>query len=264
VREVWVETKELSRDELKKIADTSLLIAKAMLESGAEICIVEESLSRLIKAFGCDRANLSVLPQTISMTLVSGVEFRTKITHIGPLSPNMERLSALHTLTKEICPGCTPEDLLRRSEALLSEPPTFKPLQKIAAASVACASFAALFHGSAEDAAAAFVATFGAALLKSTLDAKQFNPFFTITSASFVATLLIALSIFIGVLGDARIALASSVLFLVPGVQLINSFEDIIKGHYLSGIARGMHGMLVSFAIVFGISLGLKFWGVAL
>lgn len=256
-----MEKRELSREELKKIADASLLVGKSMLECGAEICIVEESLSKLVRNFGCDTVNLSVLPQTISMTLVSGNEFRTKMIHIGSLSPNMERLSELYTLTKNVSPAFSAIDLLKQTQNLLSQNQQFNTLQKIFAASIACASFAALFQGTAAEFFAAFIATFVAATLKKILDTKEFNPFLTITVASLFATICIGLFSSLGLLQDAKIALASSVLFLVPGVQLINSFEDIIKGHYLSGIARGLHGVLISFAIVFGIAVGLKLLG---
>ncbi len=256
-----MEKKELSIEELKQIADTSLLVGKTMLESGAEIYSVEETLSRLAQTFGCDKVNLSVLPQTIAMTLVSGNEFRTKMVHIGTLKPDMQRLSEIYKLTKNVCSACSPVDVLKQTKALISQNHQFSGYQKVFAAALACASFAALFKGTAAEFATAFIATFLAASLKKTLDAKEFNPLLSITLASLLATVCVGLFSSLGVLEDTNIALASSVLFLVPGVQLINTFEDIIKGHYLSGLARGLHGLLISFAIVFGIALGLKLLG---
>jgi len=256
-----MEKMELSREELKKIADTSLLIAKMMLESGAEISVVEESISRLVRIFGCDKVNLSVLPQTIFMTLVSNNEFRTKILHIGTLSPNMQRLSELYRLSKNVCDGCNPTDVLQQTKHLLSQSDQYSTFQKIFAAALACASFTVLFEGSVAEFGAAFIATFVAVTLKKTLDSKDFNHLLAITVASFSATLCMGLFVSLGLAVDTKIALAASVLFLVPGVQLINTFEDIIKGHYLSGLARGLHGLLISFAIVFGIAIGLKLLG---
>lgn len=256
-----MEKAELSREELKKIADTSLLVGKTMLESGAEICSVEETLSKLVQTFGCDKANLSVLPQTIAMTLVSGNEFRTKMVHIGTLKPDMQRLSELYKLTKNVCSECSPTDVLKQTKNLLSQNQQFSEYQKIFAAALACASFAALFNGTVAEFIAAFIATFLAASLKKTVDAKELNPLLSIMVASLLATVCVGVFSSLGLLEDTKIALASSVLFLVPGVQLINTFEDIIKGHYLSGLARGLHGLLISFAIVFGIALGLKLLG---
>ena len=55
-------------------------------------------------------------------------------------------------------------------------------------------------------------------------------------------------------LGKAQeTAFATSVLFLVPGVPLINSFTDLIDGNLLNGITRGVHGMIIAFAIALGL-----------
>lgn len=252
---------ELSRNELKKIADTSLLIGKSMLESGAEISIVESSLCNMVQSFGCEKVNLSVLPKTISMTLVSGNEFRTKMIHIESFSPDMQKLSELYRITKRVSSQSDPTDVLQETKKLLTHNQQFNASEKIFAAAFACAAFAALFQGSAIEVTAAFFAAFLAMSLKKILDGRGFNPLLTTTAASFLATVSVGAWISLGALEENKIALASSVLFLVPGVQLINTFEDIIKGHYLSGLARGLHGLMISFSIVFGIAVGLKLIG---
>lgn len=249
---------ELSREELKNIADASLLVGETMLRSGAEISIVEESVTHLVKTFGCEKLNLSVLPHTLFMTLVSGSEFRTKIMHIGPLSPNMDKLSQLYRIAKSARQSNTPIDVLNQTESLMKQKPQFNAMQKIFAAAFACAAFAALFKGDTADFTAAFIATLLAATIKKTLDEHEFNPFLSISSAALVATVSAGIFVSVGIIADAKIAQASSVLFLVPGVQLINSLEDIIKGYYLNGLAKGLHGVLVSFGIVVGIAIGLK------
>ena len=57
-------------------------------------------------------------------------------------------------------------------------------------------------------------------------------------------------------------AISSAVLLLVPGVPLINAAEDLIKGHLLVGLARGLTGLLVSLAIALGLMLALWLTGV--
>ena len=42
-----------------------------------------------------------------------------------------------------------------------------------------------------------------------------------------------------------QIALATSVLFLVPGVQMLNSIMDLMHGHILMGISRGVHSIMM-------------------
>ena len=42
-------------------------------------------------------------------------------------------------------------------------------------------------------------------------------------------------------------------LFLVPGVPLINAVSDLVDGNFLTGIARFAHGSLISFCIALGL-----------
>ena len=37
----------------------------------------------------------------------------------------------------------------------------------------------------------------------------------------------------------------------------VNTFEDMINGHYLNGAARGLRAMFLSFGIVFGATLAM-------
>ncbi len=59
-----------------------------------------------------------------------------------------------------------------------------------------------------------------------------------------------------------QLALAASVLLLVPGVHLINAAEDLIKGYLLVGISRGVLGLLISLGIALGLLLAMQLMGV--
>ena len=59
------------------------------------------------------------------------------------------------------------------------------------------------------------------------------------------------------------IALAASVLLLVPGVHLINSLQDMIKGHMVIGLVRGFTGLVISLCIALGLLLAMQLMGVS-
>ena len=58
-------------------------------------------------------------------------------------------------------------------------------------------------------------------------------------------------------------ALVSAVLLLVPGVPLINAADDLLKGHLIMGIARGVTGLIISLAIALGLLLAMRLLGVS-
>ena len=56
---------------------------------------------------------------------------------------------------------------------------------------------------------------------------------------------------------SAETALATSVLFLVPGVPLINGVIDIVEGHILIGCSRLINALLLIICIAIGLSATL-------
>lgn len=55
----------------------------------------------------------------------------------------------------------------------------------------------------------------------------------------------------------AQTALATSPLFLVPGVPLINGVIDIVEGHILIGFSRLINALLLIVCIAVGLSATL-------
>ena len=59
-------------------------------------------------------------------------------------------------------------------------------------------------------------------------------------------------------LGDTPdIALATSVLYLVPGIPYLNSVSDFINGHYISAISRLIQSCIITVCLAVGLYIGL-------
>ncbi|MCA9915252.1 MAG: threonine/serine exporter family protein, partial [Anaerolineae bacterium] len=48
----------------------------------------------------------------------------------------------------------------------------------------------------------------------------------------------------------------------VPGVPLVNAAEDLINGHIIPGVMRGVLGLLISLSIALGLSIAMRIMGV--
>ena len=57
------------------------------------------------------------------------------------------------------------------------------------------------------------------------------------------------------------IAMAASVLLLVPGFPLINAVADMFKGHINTGLARWAIASLLTLATCVGVVMALTIWG---
>ena len=119
--------------------------------------------------------------------------------------------------------------------------------------SLAGASFAKLFGGDYRSMLISFVATLMGMFVARQAQKHLLNPYLKTYLAALTASLIASYGIYLHFGDKPHIALATSVLFLVPGVPLINSFNDLYNNHILNGSVRFIGG----FMTVLFIGLGL-------
>ena len=129
---------------------------------------------------------------------------------------------------------------------------------------LACAAFSRLFGGDWIIFGITFGASAVAMFLRQELAQRHFNPLLVVVVCAFVAGCLASTAGLFHLSSEPETALAAAVLLLVPGVPLINSAQDLIRGHMVTGIARGVTGLLISLAIALGLLLALSLTGVSL
>jgi len=85
----------------------------------------------------------------------------------------------------------------------------------------------------------------------------RFNPYLCIFFASLVSTMLSGLAVKYGFGENPEAAFSTSVLYLVPGVPLINSFTDLLDGNIMNGMVRGANGLIITLSIALGLLVSL-------
>ncbi|MDE7159737.1 MAG: threonine/serine exporter family protein [Muribaculaceae bacterium] len=121
--------------------------------------------------------------------------------------------------------------------------------------SLANGAFCYLFHGDILAIVIVILATAVGFSTKSWLAAHKVNVFFVVAISAFVASLTASLSI----LADCtwQTALATSPLFLVPGVPLITCVIDAVEGHVLTAVSRLVNAILIVLCIAVGLAVTL-------
>ncbi|MEI6185441.1 MAG: threonine/serine exporter family protein, partial [Bacteroidota bacterium] len=119
--------------------------------------------------------------------------------------------------------------------------------------SLAGAAFCFTFGGTLPELAITFGATFSGLFVRQEAIKKKFNPYICVYGGALVATLFAGAFIKAGLPIDLEHAFATSVLFLIPGVPLINCFTDLIDGNILNGVVRGINALMVSMALALGL-----------
>ena len=120
---------------------------------------------------------------------------------------------------------------------------------------VANASFCKLFGGDLISMGIVFSATITGFYLKQQMQAKKINHYVVFIVSAFVASLCASTALIFDT--TSEIAMATSVLYLVPGVPLINGVIDVVEGYVLTGFARLTEASLLIVSIAIGLSFTL-------
>lgn len=127
----------------------------------------------------------------------------------------------------------------------------YKDWQLLLILPLASLALCRLFEGDWYQCIIAFLSTLiGFSFLKF-LKSKHYNPFF---SYFLVSTLSVSTIHFVGSLFNLNVveALSVSILYLVPGVVLINSFIDYLEGYIEAGNSKLIFGLLIIAALSSG------------
>lgn len=127
---------------------------------------------------------------------------------------------------------------------------------------LACASLCILAGGNHINAFFAFIAATVGLIVKQSITHRKFNPMIAILLAAFVTTMISGIDMYFGYGLSPETTVATSVLYLIPGVPLINCVIDLFEGYIPTAIARGTFGGFVLLCIAVGMSLSITLIGI--
>ena len=242
--------------ELTQIADFVAEYATYLLGSGVHTSRVIRNSRRIGKSQGID-IQLSAFQKSIVMTAHddSTGENITRVVGIPALPISFERNSDLSALSWEAVDEHLPLDEIRaRYERLISKP-SIDPIFVLLTVGLANASFCRLFGGDWTAMSIVFTSTLVGFAAKQRMQAHKVNHFIIFILSAFIASLCASAALSFDC--TAHICLATSPLFLVPGVRLINGIIDILDGHVLIGFSRLVNAMSLIVCIAVGLSMTL-------
>jgi uncharacterized membrane protein YjjP (DUF1212 family) len=254
--------RDLGWEELTDVIDLALWTGKLMLEHGASAPRVERTVELVGTSLGCDQLDILVSPNVIMATTSEGLQFRTKARRVAALHVNIARVANLGDLVRDVSTGrCGRQKLRERLEAIASSEPEYSRLTAVVMVGLACAAFSRLFGGDWPTFGIVWVAASAGMAVRQVLAARRYAPVLNVLAVSFTASLISAFAAGLVHTSTPEHALAASVLLLVPGVPLINAFEELVRGYSLMAVSRGVQGLAISLAIALGMLVATSWLG---
>lgn len=131
---------------------------------------------------------------------------------------------------------------------------------KIISIGLATAALCQIFDGNHLQFLVVFLAAAAGMIIRMVFLIKKYNHYISWFIAAFVSTSVVNVFRYFG-LEDHHAALSACVLWLIPGVPLVNGFLDVLGGHIISGWAKLAMGTMLVFMIAVGFYLSLIIFG---
>lgn len=241
------------KKEEKQVLDLAMQAGRILLENGAEISRVGETMEHICSSFEVDSANNFVLSNGIILT---GDSY-AKVWHIPVGGICMEKIVAVNELSREIEQGqwtlAEAGSRLRTIDAMSGG----KIMEKILASAVGSSAFCYFFGGNIMDSLVACAAGLVYGLAAFWLLSPKLSKITRNLLGGFLLTAVCASGYLLGIGKHLNYMIIGSVMPPIPGVPFINSVRELATGDYISGAVRMLDALLAFFCIASGVGLGI-------
>lgn len=241
-----------NQDQNSRLMQTLLEMGDRLLDAGAEINRVEDTLTRLGMAYGAARMNVFVIISNIIITME--LPDGTLLTHTRRVSydgsTNFNALEQLNSLSRECCRHPLPLEEFERRLAGCSR--TKRRRNLYLGGILAAGSFAMFFGGSPVDGIAAAAVGLLITLFQEKCQGFFGNNVMFNLVCSFVTGLIICLTVRIFPFLHTDKIMIGDIMLLIPGIAITNSLRDMLMGDTISGLMRLIESILWAGALAAG------------
>ncbi len=231
-------------------------IGERLLISGAEVSRVEDTITRICRAYGARRVDVFTITSSIVVTAWGEGDLPlTQTRRVTGLSHDLTALGELNSLSRRICTQ-RPEAVLVSAElARIDALPKYGFGVLLLIYALVSAAFSIFFGGSARDAAASALIGVLIKLMQAAFARLKVNALLSAllcsviggVSAWFIVSRALADSV-----GSISIG---NIMLLIPGIALTNSIRDMFSGDTISGLLRFTEALVLSVVIALGFAM---------
>jgi len=250
---------------VEQVCIVILELARILLENGAETRRVFETTREASRLFDVDEFNVLVTHRSVIVTVGIDTVTVTRNKRVGTLTVNLSKVANISSLIAEAKQGgkVTPLELKEQLDAVEASSQPYHLGVIIVMVGLACGGFCRIAGGDWLAFAACTAGASAGFYARHKMVKAYFEPMLCVLVGAFLSAMIS--SSLARVLGTATFSnsVAASVLYLVPGIPMINAVSDLLKGHMLTGIARSVTVLLTAVFVALGLILAMKLSGLS-
>lgn len=253
--------KQLSESEQREVSRLAVAAGQRLLQHGAESTLVMDVTRRLGLALGVESVEVSLSASSMVLTTLNHGRCITTTRRCQDRGINMQVVTEIQRVCIMAERGVIEMDgVHQRLEQI--KPLRYNRFLVIVMIGLSCAAFSRLAGGDWPVFLLTFVASSVGMFVRQEIAHAHFNPLLNFGLTAFVTTLISGLGQVYQIGETPFLAMASSVLMLVPGFPLINAVSDMVKGFSNMGIARWTIASLLTLSTSIGIVAAMNVLGV--
>ena len=244
-------------EQRRRIMDFIMAAGQTLLENGAEVFRVEQTMEIMAASFHLREFHVYVLTNGIFAS--AGTAEISEVRNVPVRTSHLGRVAAVNALSREIAQSSMSLGEAEYRLAAAQRIPFPKDWVQLVSGMGGAFSFAMIFGGDLRSAIAAAVAGLAASgyLL---LCGRHGLPggFQKITTASLITLVCILLCQALHT--SASHAIIGALMILTPGIAFTMGIRDFVHGDYLSGTIRMIDALLIAASIAIGTGLVLSLY----
>lgn len=240
--------------------------ASWLMGCGATCIRIEKNVARIARAYG-KRVEITVMPRHIQLSVFddgNDCECLTLNTSVRAVPVSFTVNTRLSQLSWKIADRRLPLDRARVIFNTIVAGSPQKPWLVLILVTLANMSFCRLFGGDAVACAVVGLATLPGYWLKTVMLRRRIDIRVVFIICAFVSAVLGCTDILFHFGSTPAVALGTSVLYLVPGIPLLNSFSDMLYRHYICAFSRFADAAVLTCALSIGLCLAMLVMNVSM
>ena len=244
-----METKETFTSE--DVLEVASEAGHILLENGAEISRVEDTMERISSHYGVHTGHFFVLSNGIFTTSSSNKYANVEFIPIRGIQ--LSKVVEVNCLSYRIAADKVSLTQARAELDAIRDEPMKPAWEQIVGSAFGAAGFCAVFGGGFMDCAAAFVVGTLLYLFLLFVSSRYLSKIVGGICNSLVATLLCLASYRLGFGSSLSNIIIGAIMPLIPGVPFVNGVRDLADSDYIAGTTRLTDAMLGFFCIALGV-----------
>ena len=235
------------------LLDMSTDLGYELAMAGAETFRVEETISRVLAAYGVNAEVFAIPNYLVVSTITEDGQPITRMRRIGPHGNDLDAVEKYSALSRAICSRTPdPDEGIRWMKEVHSQRRYYSIAMQYVGNFTGAFGYGLFFGGNLLDGICAGICGMLVCFVTKLLATQKANQFFcTIANSYFMALFAYALGS-LGIAQNADAATIGPLMILVPGLLFTNAMRDIIYGDTNSGMNRIIQVFLISIALVLG------------